>query len=334
MGLRGGLLVLLLLSFGCSSPTGTTASSTPKAAAPAATPSPAPTTAAAPAQQGPETLDQLAQAFSGQPSFDDTRAVVAFGPRPPASPAHKKTVDYILRRLKSTSARVQLDSFTAATPRGPMPMTNIVAKFGQGPGQILLVGGHYDTKFLPGFVGANDGGSSTGILLGLADVLSKARLQKQVWLVFLDGEEAIHNEWTDADSVYGSKHFVQLLQQRNMVPRIGCFILADMIGDRSLDITRETNSTAWLVDFVRTAETSLGDQAYFFKSRMDISDDHGPFLAAGIPSVDLIDFTYGPGDHGLGYWHTPQDTMDKLSPTSFKIVGSVILKTLALLERQ
>ena len=278
----------------------------------------------------PLSADAPAQ-FNGQQALDYTRAIVSFGERVPGSPAHRRTEEYILSELKKDGASVESDRFTAQTPRGPLPMNNIIARFGP-PGQpIILLAGHYDTKFLPGFVGANDGGSSTGVLLEIANVLHKAPPKFDVWLLFLDGEEAV-KDWTATDSVYGSRHLAQKLAQEGLLPKIRGLILADMIGDKDLDIAKEMNSTPWLRDFVATAARETGYSRYFFQQEMYVEDDHQPFLHVGIPSVDLIDFTYGGPTNP--YWHNRKDTMDKLSAHSFQVVGSVMLKTVELLERQ
>lgn len=278
---------------------------------------------------GPLRADAAAQ-FSGQKAYDYTRAIVSFGERVPGSTAHRRTEDYIIQHLKQDGAQIDFDSFTAQTPRGALPMRNIIAKFGPSGQPIILLAGHYDTKFLTGFVGANDGGSSTGVLLAIADVLKANPPKFSVWLLFLDGEEAVKG-WTASDSVYGSRHLAQKLAQEGDLPKIRGLILADMIGDKGLDIAREMNSTGWLRDFVATAAREMGYARYFFQQEMYIEDDHQPFLKVGIPSVDLIDFTYGPNN---AYWHTRKDTMDKLSPHSFQVVGSVMVKTVELLERQ
>lgn len=277
----------------------------------------------------PLRADAAAQ-FSGQKALDYTRSVVSFGERVPGSAAHRRTEDYIIEHLKKDGAQLDFDSFTAQTPRGALPMRNIIAKFGPEGQPIVLLAGHYDTKFLPGFVGANDGGSSTGVLLAIADVLKANPPKFNVWLLFLDGEEAVKG-WTATDSVYGSRHLARKLAQEGDLPKIRGLILADMIGDKDLDIAKEMNSTGWLRDFVATAAREMGYARYFFQQEMYIDDDHQPFLKVGIPSVDLIDFTYGPNN---SFWHTRQDTIDKLRPHSFQVVGSVMLKTVELLERQ
>ncbi|MGH9534254.1 MAG: M28 family peptidase [Terriglobales bacterium] len=274
--------------------------------------------------------------FSGRAAYRYTAAVVAFGPRPPGTAAHRRTVAYILAQLRRDGARIVPDHFVAHTPRGPFHEVNIIAKFGPRQGQILMLAGHYDTKFEPfRFVGANDGGSSTGLLLEAGAVLAKQPPSAPVWLLFLDGEEAV-NHWTATDSVYGSRQLAAQFQHEGLVPRIHALILVDMIGDQHLDVLRETNSTAWLNSFVAAAARRLGYSRYFFQQQGAIEDDHLPFLHVGIPAVDLIDFTYGPNNNATPgpYWHTAQDTMDKLSPHSFTVVGRVVMETLRMLEAQ
>lgn len=286
---------------------------------------PASAAAAAPAQ------------FSGQAAYRFTAAVVAFGPRPPGSAAHRRTEEYILAQLRRDGARIVQDRYIAHTPKGPFHEDNIIAKFGPSQGQILLLAGHYDTKFEPfRFTGANDGGSSTGLLLEAGAVLGQQPLKAPVWLLFLDGEEAVNQAWSGNDNTYGSRQLAAQFQNDGLVPRIHALILVDMVGDKDLDIARETNSTAWLNAFVAAAARRLGYQRYFFQQQMAVSDDHIPFLKAGIPSVDLIDFTYGPTNAASPgpYWHTAQDTMDKISAHSLKIVGQVVMETLRLLAAQ
>ena len=140
-----------------------------------------------------------------------------------------------------------------------------------------------------------------------------------VWLVFFDGEEAF-KEWTDADSAYGSKQLAAKWQADGTLKRIKAFLLADMIADRDLDVDRDTTSTPWLLDLIGQAAAKYGDQSYFFQRENQVGDDHTAFLKHAVPSADIIDFDYG---YQNAFWHTPQDTMDKLSAQSLTIVGDV-----------
>ena len=225
--------------------------------------------------------------------------------------------------------QVEEDSFTASTPVGAIPMTNLIAKFPGAQSKVVMVTGHYDTKLFENFrfVGANDGASSAALLLELARELHGRKHALTYWLVFFDGEEAVR-EWTDTDSVYGSRHLVQKLSSAGELGRIQAMILVDMIGDANLVIQREANSTPWLTDTVFTAAHRLGYAKYFLDSPTAVEDDHIPFVNAGVAAVDLIDFN--PDD---GYWHTARDTVDHCSPLSLTIVGRVVLATLADLEK-
>jgi Zn-dependent M28 family amino/carboxypeptidase len=209
-------------------------------------------------------------------------------------------------------------------------MRNIIAKFLGTTDDIIVIASHYDTLYgRKDFVGANDGGSSTGLLLEIANQLrGRKRSGPAVWLAWLDGEEAFKS-WTDTDSVYGSRHRAAKWKRDGTAKRVKAFILADMIGDADLDILRDTVSTPWLSDLVLQAATNLGMQSHFYQRESGMEDDHTPFAKVGVPVVDLIDFDYG---YNNSYWHTPQDTIDKLSPRSLQITGDVILETVRLLS--
>jgi glutaminyl-peptide cyclotransferase len=271
------------------------------------------------------------------PKFDSTRAmkyvkgIVAFGPRPIGSANHKKVEDYVTSQLKGD--RVEDDAFTAETTEGKFPVRNIIAKF---PGQkdgIIVVASHYDTNYPlrnTSYIGANDGASSSALLLEIANQLRSKTLDGySVWLVWDDAEEAM-KEWSDTDSLYGIRHLAQKWQDDGTLKKIKAFLLADMIGDADLNIDRDLNSTPWLEAVVYDAATRLGDQSHFFARINQVSDDHLPFMQRGIPCADLIDFDYG---YNNVFWHTPQDTVDKLSPKSLEIVGTTILETIAILDK-
>jgi Zn-dependent M28 family amino/carboxypeptidase len=258
------------------------------------------------------------------------REVVAFGPRPIGSVPHKKLEAYLVAHLKSVT--VEHDDFTAATPSGSFPIHNIIAKFpGTKPGAVVIAT-HYDTLMpVKNFIGANDGGSGTGLLLEVANQLRGARRNGySVWLVWLDGEEAVH-QWSETDSLYGSRHLAEKWQKDGTISQIKAFLLADMIGDADLNIDRDQNSTPWLEDIVYQAAAKVGYQSHFFARGLAIEDDHLPFAKAGVPVADLIDFDYG---YNNVFWHTPQDTLDKLSPKSLEITGEVLLETVRLLDQK
>jgi len=267
--------------------------------------------------------------INGNHVMQYVKEVVAFGSRPPGSSGHAKLEQYILSKLKGVD--VEQDKFTATTPAGQFPINNIIAKFPGNKDGIIVVAGHYDTNYpLPKtYVGANDGGSTTALLLALADHFRGKQLDGySIWLVWTDGEEAFV-KWTGTDSLYGTRQLAQKWQQDGTAKKVKAFILVDMIGDADLDIQRDTNSTPWLTDVVSQAATDLGYQSHFFQQTIAIEDDHIPFAKIGVPVVDLIDFDYG---YNNVFHHTPEDTIDKLSPQSLAITGNVVLRTIGLLE--
>lgn len=274
------------------------------------------------------TLSVHAKNFSGAEAFAFTREAVALGPRPDGSPAIAKLRTFIKQQLAMRGCEIISDRFTATTPDGPLTMENIIAKFPGRSGRAIAVTGHYDTKKLANFVGANDGGSSTGMLLELASALQGRARIDDVYLVFFDGEEALH-EWTDTDSVYGSRHLVAKWSEDGTNRRLKALINVDMTGDKNLRLVYDQNSAPSLRKLVWDVADSLGYSASFPRQPTSIEDDHMPFLKAGVRAVDLIDF-----DSQSTFWHTPQDTMDKLDPHSFDVIGAVVMKSIEELEQQ
>ncbi len=221
----------------------------------------------------------------------------------------------------------------ADTPAGKLPVRNIIAKFPGARDGIVVIAGHYDTNYPlrgTGYVGANDGGSTTALLLELANQLrGKKRDGYSVWLLWTDGEEAV-KQWSDTDSVYGTRHLADKWQKDGTLKKIKAFLLTDMIGDADLNIDRDERSTAWLEELVLQAATRLGYQSHWFGRTLGgLGDDHIPFVERGVACADLIDLDYG---YNNVFHHTPQDTIDKLDPKSLQIVGSVVLETLRLLD--
>lgn len=274
--------------------------------------------------------DAESPAFNANRAMQYNREVVAFGTRPVGSANHKKLANYIYSHLKGV--QVEDDAFTASTPAGEFPVRNIIAKFPGTKDGIIVIAGHYDTNYPlrdTGYVGANDGGSSTAMLLELANQFrGKKRAGYSVWLVWTDGEEAL-KQWSASDSLYGTRHLAEKWEKDGTLKKIKAFLLVDMVGDADLNIDRDEGSTAWLEDLVLEAATSLGYQSHFFARTIGVEDDHLPFLQRGVPSADLIDLDYG---YNNVFHHTPQDTLDKLSPRSLEIVGSVVLETVRLLD--
>ena len=264
-----------------------------------------------------------------------TRQIVGIGPRPIGSKGHARVEAYLRTHLKQTAGNIQEDVFTAQTPAGPFVMRNFIAEYPGSRDGVIVIASHYDTNYPfrnENYVGANDGACTSALLLELGNQLhGTGKLAGySVWLVFLDGEEAV-DHWTDSDSDYGSRHLAEKWKADGTTGKIKAFLLADMIGDKDLDIDRDENSTPWLEDLVLEAATNLGLQSFFFARTNAVQDDHTPFAKAGVPVADLIDFTYG---YNNVFWHTTQDTVDKLSPRSLEVVGNVLLETRRLLDQK
>jgi len=276
--------------------------------------------------------------FDGKRAFAHVAKQVSFGPHPSGSPAIAKLQDYIQSELSSYGCKPEADDFHADTPIGRIPMKNIVAKIpGEKPGVIVLAT-HYDTArsardpstgevhAMPTFVGADDGGSSTGVMLELARLLCAKRGPYAVWITFFDGEEAMH-DWSDTDSRYGSREMAARLSISGDLKKIKAFLLADIVGGHNARFQRETSSTPTLVDLIWNTAAKLGYSTIFVNASAGAQDDHDSFLKRGVPSVDVI------GDFlNNGYWHTPQDTLDKISAKSLAIVGHVFLESVKQLQ--
>jgi hypothetical protein len=264
--------------------------------------------------------------FSGEKALAHVQRLVDLGPHPAGSDAIEKVRDYIEEQLRHSGWQVTRQAFTDDTPRGKIHFVNLIARLPGEPSagsSSFLLCSHYDTKLFDTirFVGANDGGSSTGLLLELARVLGHhPSIGKKVELVFFDGEEAFEN-FSETDGLYGSRYFAkQLSLERSKQFRGG--ILFDMVGDRSLGITLPADSPAAMARDIFAAAEALKVRRYFSYLDRDMIDDHTPLNGIGIPTIDVIDFDYPP-------WHTADDTMDKLSAQSLQIVGSVALYYLA-----
>ena len=261
----------------------------------------------------------LWESFSGEKAFAHVQQLVDLGPRPAGSEALEKSRLYIIDQLQSAGWTVTRSEFSDQTPRGKMTFVNLIARFGTNekkePGQFLLCS-HYDTKTFDAirFVGANDSGSSTGLLLELARVLGQhPNLAAKTELVFFDGEEA-YEKFSETDGLYGSRYFAKQLGRAGPKQFRGG-LLFDMVGDRSLDVTFPADSPAEMARDIFASAEALKLRSYFTYLDRELVDDHTPLNAIGIRTLDVIDFDFD-------WWHTADDTMDKLSAQSLQIVGS------------
>jgi glutaminyl-peptide cyclotransferase len=266
--------------------------------------------------------------FDGARAWAHLRAQVEIGPRVAGTPENAKTRAFIISTLAASGIKAVEQPFDARTPLGTVKMANVIATLpGDRPERIILAS-HFDTKLFKEFrfVGASDSASSTAALLELARVLKERPRPFTLEFLFLDGEEAFV-EWSATDSTYGSRYYVQQARTAGTLTGIKALILLDMIGDSDLNIRREENSTRWLTDVIWAAARRLGHQRHFLDESTPIEDDHLPFLEAGVAAVDIIDLDYAA-------WHTVDDTLDKVSAESVKIVGDVVLAALPEIEQR
>jgi Zn-dependent M28 family amino/carboxypeptidase len=303
------------------------------AACPKNDPPPRPRAKVSTSPRQPSDATPVVVGFNGERAMDHVRKQIDFGPRPPDTLQLAKTRAYITSELKAYGLNVYLDEFTAATPQGEKKMANII---GEIPGEtktLILITSHYDTKYYKDmqFLGANDPASSVGTLLEIGRVLgSKKEKPKATYrLVFFDGEEALCEGWDECgnnenpDNTYGSRRYVSQLKARNELANTGAMILLDMMGYQNLELGRDPMSTRWLQDIIWQTGRELGYQKVFIDREEGVGgDDHEAFVQANVPAVDIIQLTSYP------FWHKADDTTDKVSAQSMKIVGETVLASL------
>jgi hypothetical protein len=266
--------------------------------------------------------------FDGARAYKHVVEQVAIGPHAAGTDGIRLAQQYIVGQLKSFGCPVELQDFHASsTPVGDVPMENILVKIPAANPNIILYGSHYDTKRIPDFVGADDAGSSTGILLELARLLCARKNAETIWLAFFDGEEDFNFNWTDTDNTFGSRELAASMALSGELQRVKAMILLDMVGPANAVYKREINSTPWLTDIIWSTAGRLGYGRVFVGDRADIDDDHIAFLKRGVPSVDVIDLD-------VPYWHTPQDTLDKIDPRTLAITGHVMIESLPEIEKK
>jgi glutaminyl-peptide cyclotransferase len=289
-----------------------------------------------PSEASPATLPG-AVAFDGERAMEHVKKQVEIGPRIPGSPELAKTREYIIGALKSSGLAMTTDEFSASTPLGEKKMVNITAEIPGESKEVIIISSHYDTKYFKNmkFVGADDPGSSVGTLLEIGRVLGANQQKPKLtyWLVFFDGEEAFCEGWDDCgkpgapDNTYGSRRYVSQLRNNNELARVRALILLDLMGHKDLELGRDTMSTRWLQDIIWRTGKEMGHGKYFVDRPEGVGgDDHEPFLRAGVPAVDIIHL-------GYRYWHRAEDTLDKISPQSMKIVGETVLASLPRVEQ-
>ncbi|MDO9542750.1 MAG: M28 family peptidase [Kiritimatiellia bacterium] len=274
--------------------------------------------------------------FNAGDAFVEVKALAAITPRHSGSPGAQKTAEHLLSRLRAMGMEAALDEFEEETPVGKIPFRNVI---GILPGREadgrpvlawIIVGAHYDTKsgVSGNFAGANDSGSGTGVLLELARVIKNSPcLPVNFLFAFFDGEECV-SRYGKNDGLHGSRRLAAQLVRDGRSRKVRAVIILDMVGDRDLNITIPRNSALSLVSALFSAAEAEGTRAKFTLRSSEILDDHQPFLSAGMPAIDIIDFEYGSGPGKNDYWHTPEDTADKLSVQSLEVVGRTTVRML------
>jgi len=269
--------------------------------------------------------------FDSERAWRDLERIVGFGPRPAGSAAIEETRVYIESQLREAGLEPIREPFEAQTAIGAIDMCNVYAdleapQVDGKPADLIVLCSHFDTwRKLPDFVGANDGGSSTAVLLELARALSATGPHPQSYrFLFVDGEEETL-EWSalaGLDNTYGSRHHAQKLLRSPDYSRTKACVVIDLVGDRDLALWRDTNSDRRILGafFEAARENGLGQ--YIGSTRQAVKDDHLAFIVTGIPSADLIDLDYGPDN---SYWHTNEDTLDKCSRESLDAIGRIVL---------
>jgi glutaminyl-peptide cyclotransferase len=272
--------------------------------------------------------------FQEARAWADLEYVVGLGPRTPGSPGMRQQQEYVTAELRKAGLKTREFAFHAATPIGELAMKNIAGIVEGTRSGIIVLSGHYDTKRLPDieFLGANDAGSSTAWLLEMARILGPRREGRSIWLVFFDGEEALM-EWTREDSLYGSRHLVSALRTSGELQQLETLINVDMIGDCYLALLKDPGAPDWLTDIVWNTARRQGYSNHFSTVSESVEDDHLPFREAGVPALELIDFSYGGSriEHKKN-WHTAADTLEKVCPESLRAVGDVIYHALPIIE--
>ena len=269
--------------------------------------------------------------FDGQRAYQHVADLVAIGPRSAGTEGGRRAQEYIVRQLQGFGCMVEQAAFRASTPIGVVEMKNIIAKISGASPDILLFTTHYDTKRLANFVGADDGGSSSGVMLELARSVCARKNALTVWIAFFDGEEAFNEDWVDPDNTYGSRELAARMALSGELSRVRAMLLADLVGNHKLRLKRESQSTPWLTDLVWSTAARLGYGRIFVSDSSPVEDDHLPFLRRGVAAVDIIDLENPQDD---SYWHKTSDTLDKVSARSLAVVGHVLIETLPQLENR
>ncbi|HNX52733.1 MAG TPA: M28 family peptidase [Pontiellaceae bacterium] len=272
--------------------------------------------------------------FEGAKAMAETEALVKIGPREAGGGGARRASVLLESRLKALGLKTTIDTFSEDTPGGKVHFNNVLARIPGKTNRLIVLASHFDTKsgISKDFQGANDSGSSSGVLMELTRVLSKrGPYETEFMIAFLDGEEC-RKEYGPHDGLHGSRRLAQQIYAAGGARLVQAVIVLDMVGDKNLNVSIPRNSSPALMKEIFYAAHELGVRAQFSIGPGSILDDHVPFLLAGMPVVDVIDFDYGSVPGKNDYWHTPADTLDKLSVKSMQTVGDVVLKTIENLQ--
>jgi hypothetical protein len=256
------------------------------------------------------------------------------------SPGHDAAENFIKSHFAPEAAKGNFvtDEFFARTPIGLLRMRNFIVKYPGKKDGIIVLASHYETNYWLkdiNFIGANDGACTTALLIALGQYYRDHPPQGySVWLLFDDGEESINSEWTDSDSLYGTRHIAAKWSADGTLAHIKAFIVADMIGWKQMNIDKEGNSTPWLLDLLAQAGHDTHHSNDLFRDSQPIDDDHIPFRQRGVPVLDVIDFEYGTPTDPEAFHHTAQDTMDKLSAQSLQVSADIFLDLVRLIDQR
>ena len=281
--------------------------------------------------------------FSGQAAYTLTEQLLQVAPkRFNGSPGHAKAEEFLKQHFTAEAAKgnFETDSFTSNTPAGQQSMRNYIVKYPGKKDGIIVLATHYETNYNLrdiNFYGANDGAATSALLIEIGSILRTHPPDGYaVWLVFDDGEESVSGNWTGSDSLYGTRHLAAKWANDGTLAKIKAFLLADMCGDKDLNIDRDSNSTPWLLDMLSVAAKNTGHSSSVFKNDTTVLDDHLPFKQRGVPVLDIIDLDYGPHTASApeGFHHTANDTLDKLSAHSLQISGDLFLEMIRLLDQR
>ncbi len=270
----------------------------------------------------------LAGQFSGENARAQVKAIVEIGPRPPGSAGYGKALVHLEAAFAAAGWTTRRESFPLGTPKGPMTFTNLLARHPAGErdwnrSTPVIIGGHLDSKLIDSFefVGANDGGSSTGVILELARVLSSdPAAAAKVEFVLFDGEEAFLPNITPTDGLYGSKYYAHVISKRATWPSLG--IVLDLVGDSRHGFYYNPETPASFATAIERAATDSGLKLR--RAPGPILDDHVPLQGTGLPCLHLI------GDFmNMPYWHKPGDTMEVIDAKALEQTGRATLRFLA-----